>query len=219
MIHPAFAIPAALALGLTVLPVRAQDNNITVSAADFQRMVYSAHLHTQLALKPELGACLQTLLEAQRRNPNADPMALADVSRQALQFYRTNEPVYIRTNGYPDEILAAYLDALRHIPAHTNFVPANLTLLNYFMLDAADLNFDTNYAQTPVDLINSAKQQLLLAERRGAQPPGPGGRLRGPRPGQRRLRRRHGQPAVAGNGGIAPGHPGGDHRQHQLAPA
>ena len=106
--------------------------------------MYSAHLQTQLALKPELGACLQTLLEMQRRNPNADPMALADVSRQALQFYRTNEPVYIRTNGYPDEILAAYLDALRHIPAHTNFVPANLTLLNYFLLDAADYNYFTN---------------------------------------------------------------------------
>ena len=75
------------------LPARAQGNNTTISAADFQRMVYSAHLHTQLALKPELGACLQTLLEMQRRNPNANPMGLADVSRQALQFYRTNAPV------------------------------------------------------------------------------------------------------------------------------
>ena len=102
--------------------------------------MYSAHLHTQLALKPELEACLQTLLEMQRRNPSADPMALADVSRQALQFYRTNAPPYIRTNGYPDEILAAYLDALRQIPAHTNFIPANLTLLNNFMLGPADYN-------------------------------------------------------------------------------
>ena len=135
---------------------------MTVSAGDFQRMVYSAHLHTQLALKPELGACLQTMLEMQRRNPNANPITLAGVSRQALQFYRANEPVYIRTNGYPDEILAAYLDALRQIPAHTNLVPANLTMLNYFMLDAADYNYFTNH--TVLDLINSADQRLSSSE-------------------------------------------------------
>ncbi len=166
MLHSFFAILAALALCLTALPLRAQDNNVTVSAADFQRMVYSAHLQTQLALKPELGACLQTLLEMQRRNPDADPTALADVSRQALQFYRTNEPVYIRTNGYPDEILAAYLDALRHIPAHTNFVPANLTLLNYFMLNAADYYDFTNDtpAQLISSLVNSGNQRLYTSE-------------------------------------------------------
>jgi hypothetical protein len=166
ILHSSFAILVALAVGLAALPVRAQDNNVTISAADFQRMVYSAHLHTQLALKPELGACLQTLIEMQRRNPNANPMALAGVSRQALQFYRTNEPVYIRTNGYPDEILAAYLDALRHIPAHTNFVPANLTLLNYFMLDAADYYDFTN--DTPAEiigsLVNSGNQRLFASE-------------------------------------------------------
>ncbi|HEX5399834.1 MAG TPA: hypothetical protein VFY06_12390, partial [Verrucomicrobiae bacterium] len=158
----AFAVPAALALCLSALPVRAQDNNVTISAPDFQSLVYSAHLETQLGLKPGLGACLQTLLEMQRRNPNADPLALANVSREALQFYRTNEPVYIRTNGYPDEILAAYLDALRQIPAHTNFVPASLTLLNYFMLDAADYNYFTN--DTVLGLINSADQRLSSSE-------------------------------------------------------
>ena len=163
-LHSTFAILAALALCLTALPARAQDNNVTISAADFQRMVYSAHLHTQLALKPELGACLQTLLEMQRRNPNADPMALADVSRQALQFYRTNEPVYIRTNGYPDEILAAYLDALRHIPAHTNFVPANLTLLNYFMLGPADYPTNEAIADVITSLVDSGNQRLFQSE-------------------------------------------------------
>jgi hypothetical protein len=163
MLQSSFAMLAALALCLAALPARAQDNNVTVSAADFQSLVYSAQLETQLALKPELGACLQTMLEMQRRNPNADPVALADVSSQALQFYRTNEPVYIRTSGYPDEILAAYLDALRHIPAHTNFFPAaNLTMLNYFMLNAADYNYFTN--DTVLDLINSADQRLSSTE-------------------------------------------------------
>ncbi|MBE0545608.1 MAG: hypothetical protein IH623_30120 [Verrucomicrobia bacterium] len=164
MLHSSFVMLAALVLVLIALPSRAQDNKVTVSAADFQRMVYSAHLYTQLALKPELGACLQTLLEMQRRNPNADPMALADVSRQALQFYRTNEPVYIRTNGYADEILAAYLDALRHIPAHTNFVPANLTLLNYFMLGPADYDPNVPPATLITSLVNSGNQRLYASE-------------------------------------------------------
>ncbi len=161
-----FALLATLALGLTALPARAQDNNVTISAAAFQSMVYGANLHTQLALKPELQACLSTMLQMQRRNPNADPMALADVSRQALQFYRTNEPVYLRTNGYPDEILAAYLDALRNISAHTNFVPANLTMLNYFMLGPADTNYldATNVSSSVLDLINSADQRLSSCE-------------------------------------------------------
>ena len=125
-------------------------------------MVYSAHLHTQLALKPELGASLQVLLEMQRRNPNADPAALAGLSSQALQLYRANAPYYIRTNGYPDEILAAYLDGLRQVPAHTNFFTADLTLLNCFMLSQADYNYFTN--DTVLDLINSADQRLSSSE-------------------------------------------------------
>jgi Regulator of chromosome condensation (RCC1) repeat len=164
LLHSSFAILAALAWCLTALPARAQNNNVTISAADFQRMVYSAHLYSELTLKPELGACLRTLLEMQRRNPNADPMALADVSRQALQYYRTNEPFYIRTNGYPDEVLSAYLDALRHIPAHTNFVPANLTMLNYFMLNASDYYYFTNSPTSVFDLINSGGQRLFSTE-------------------------------------------------------
>jgi hypothetical protein len=157
-----FFFISLVGLWLINLSANAQSNNVTVSAASFQHMVYSATLYTQLALKPELGACLQTLLEMQRRNPKADVMALTDLSRQALQFYRTNEPVYIRTNGYTDEILAAYLDALRHIPAHTNFISADLTLLNYFLLDAADYNYFTN--NTVLDLINSTDQRLFSSE-------------------------------------------------------
>jgi hypothetical protein len=149
------ALLAILALCLTALPGRAQ-TNVTISAADFQRLVYSARLHTELTLHPELQASLRVLLEMQRRNPNASPAALADLSRQALERYRTNAPAYIRTNGYPDEILAAYLDTLRQIPARTNFVPANLTLLNSFMLSPDDYS-----NASPAELINSADQRLL----------------------------------------------------------
>jgi alpha-tubulin suppressor-like RCC1 family protein len=158
ILHSAFCI-----LLITTPPrASAQSDTVTVSAADFQRLVYSAHLHTQLALKPELEASLRTLLEMQRRNPNASPAALADLERQALQLYRTNAPAYIRTNGYPDEILAAYLDARRQIPAPTNFVPINLTMLNNFMLGAADYNYFTS--DTVWDLINSADQRLSSTE-------------------------------------------------------
>jgi len=157
----AFAALAALALCWTGWTARAQDT-VTIGAADFQRLTYSAHLHTQLALKPELGACLQVLLEMQRRNPNADPAALAGLCSNALHHYRTNAPCYIRTNGYPDEILAAYLDGLRQLPGHTNLFPADLTLLNCFMLNQADYNCFTN--ETVFDLINSAGQRLSSCE-------------------------------------------------------
>ena len=126
--------------------------------------MYSAHLHTQLALKPELEASLQVLLEMQRRNPNAYPGALAGVSTNALQLYRTNAPAYIRTNGYPDEILAAYLDALRQVPAHTNFIPVNLTLLNNFMLGPADYTRMSRLARLIYSLVNSGNQRLFSSE-------------------------------------------------------
>ncbi len=148
---------AAMAL-FTAFGAPAQ--NVTISAADFQRMTYSAHLHTQLALKPELGACLQVLLEMQRRNPGADPAALAGLCSNALQIYRTNAPYYIRTNGYPDEILAAYLDALRLVPAHTHFIPVSLTMLNNFMLGPA--NYDSNFppATLMCSLVDSGNQRV-----------------------------------------------------------
>ncbi len=154
------ALLAAIALFTAAPGVVAQ--NVTINAADFQRMVYSAHLHTQLALKPELGASLQVLLEMQRRNPNANPAALAGLCSNALQLYRSNAPCYIRTNGYPDEILAAYLDAVRQVPAHTNCFGADLTLLNCFMLSQADYDDFTN--DTVLDLINSADQRLSSSE-------------------------------------------------------
>ena len=37
VLHSALAFLAALALCLSALPARAQDNNVTISAADFQR--------------------------------------------------------------------------------------------------------------------------------------------------------------------------------------
>jgi hypothetical protein len=157
------ALLAALALFTTAPGGSAQ--NVTISAADFQRMVYGAHLHTQLTLKPELGASLQVLLEMQRRNPNATPAVLAGLSSNALQFYRANAPCYIRTNGYPDEILAAYLDGLRQLPAHTNFFPADLTLLNCFMLNAAEYDSITNQTEPTVfGLINSSDQRLYSCQ-------------------------------------------------------
>ena len=164
--HLSLAVLLAALTLFVATPRAPAQTNVTVSAADFQRLVYSADLHAELTLKPELEACLKVLLEMQRRNPNAEPAALVGVLTNALQIYRTSEPYSIRTDGYPDEILAAYLDALRQVPAHTNFIPAYLTLLNVFMLGAADYAGDYSYINnyTPMDLVNSAKQKLLSAE-------------------------------------------------------
>jgi alpha-tubulin suppressor-like RCC1 family protein len=154
------ALLAAIALFVTAPGAPAQ--NVTISAAQFQSMVYSASLYTQLSLKPELGASLQVLLELQRRNPNADPAALAGLSSNALQLYRATAPYYIRTNGYPDEILSEYLECLRQLPARTNFIPVNLTMLNNFMLNLAEYDYFTN--DTVLDLINSSDQRLTSSE-------------------------------------------------------
>lgn len=43
---------------IAALRAPAQEDTVTVSAAEFQRLVYSAHLQTQFAEKPELDACL-----------------------------------------------------------------------------------------------------------------------------------------------------------------
>lgn len=132
---------------------------MTISAADFQRMVYSAHLLTQLNEKPELDASLRVLLEMHRRNPNASPAVLAGVSREAVARYRTNAPSYIRASGARDEALAAYLDAWRQVPARTGFIPANLPLLNQFMLQPSD------YATaSAAELIHSGNRRLLSSE-------------------------------------------------------
>ncbi len=122
-------------------------------------MVYSAHLLTQLAEKPELDACLQVLLEVHRRNPHADPAALAALLQQATARYRTTAPAYIRANGSRDEILAAYVEALRQVPARTNFVPADLSLLNLLITRA-----QAPAAEPQADMIHSGSQGLLEAE-------------------------------------------------------
>lgn len=153
----ATALVAASTLWLGNLPSRAQDT--VISAAEFQRMVYSGHLLTVLDAKPELDASLQVLLELQRRNPNAAPAALVDVTRQALQRYRTNAPAYIRINGFRDEILAAYLDALRQVPARTNFVPANLSLLHNLVTRAP-----APTGEPQADLVHSGSRLVLSGE-------------------------------------------------------
>jgi hypothetical protein len=111
----------ALTLIGSVPRVLAADSTVTLGAGEFQRMVYSAHLLTQLEAKPELDASLLTLLELQRRNPQADPFALADVVREALARYRANAPAYIRTNGFRDEILAAYPECFLQVPQAYEF--------------------------------------------------------------------------------------------------
>ncbi len=157
------ALLAALAW-LAGPPALAQDDSVRISAAELQRMVYSAHLLTQFETKPELDAGLQVLLELQRRNPQADPAALAELTRQTLQVYRTNTPAFLRSQGFRDEILAAYLDALRQAPARTNFVPATLQLFNWFMLGPGD------YATaSAAELVHAGNQRLLSAERAPAQ--------------------------------------------------
>jgi alpha-tubulin suppressor-like RCC1 family protein len=136
----------------------AQDT-VTISAAEFQRMVYSAHLLTYLAEKPELDASLQVLLELQRRNPNADANALISVLQEVTARYRTNAPSYIRTRGSRDEILAAYLGALRQVSARTNLVPANFSLLNTLITRAQPPTLEPQ-----ADMIHSGSQSLLGSE-------------------------------------------------------
>jgi len=160
----AFPLLAALTLLATAPFAQAQGDSVTISAAEFQRMVYASHLQTQMDEKPELDASLQVLLELQRRNPQADPAALAGLLQEATARYRTNAPAYLRTRAFRDEVLAAYLEALRQVPARTNFIPVNLTLLNYFMLKPAD------YAQaSAAELVHAGNQRLLTAEETIAQ--------------------------------------------------
>ena len=138
----------------------AQNDSVTISSAEFRRMVYSAHLLTQLEEKPELEASLEVLLELQCRNPNADPIALAGMLQQATACYRTNAPHYLRRGGgYRDEILATYLDVLRQVPARTNFNSANLALLNRFMLQPSDYATDS-----AAKLIHAGNRRLLASE-------------------------------------------------------
>ncbi|HRZ56279.1 MAG TPA: hypothetical protein P5525_12575 [Candidatus Paceibacterota bacterium] len=61
--NPAWAL--ALALLSWSLPVWAQEDTVTIGAAEFQRLAYSARLLTQLADQPELDASLEVLLELQ----------------------------------------------------------------------------------------------------------------------------------------------------------
>ena len=158
------ALLAALALFSTASVAQAQSENITVSSADFQRLVYGAQLHTRLALKPELEAGLLVLLELHRRNPNAEPAALAAVSSNTLQRYRASAPSYIRTNGYRDEILVAYLDAFRQVPMPTNFSRVNLTLLSNFVLGPGDYNSNVPPAQLICSLVEAGNQRLFASE-------------------------------------------------------
>ncbi|HOY57499.1 MAG TPA: hypothetical protein PK640_05085 [Verrucomicrobiota bacterium] len=150
---------AGFALFGVVPGALAQGDAVTLRAAEFQRQVYSAHLLTQLDEKPELDASLQVLLELHRRNPDANPTDLAALLRETTARYRTNAPAYVRTNGFRDEVLAAYLDSLLEVPARTNLVQANLALLSYFMLKPDD------YARaSAAQLIHGGNQSLLTAE-------------------------------------------------------
>jgi len=155
----AVTVLVSLIFGLAVLPACAQDDSVTISAAEFQRMVYSSHLLTELDEKPELDASLQVLLEMQRRNPHGDSIALAGVLQEATARYRTNAPVYIRDLGYRDEVLAAYLSALLEMPARTNVGSANLALLNYSMLGPQ------NYTNaSAAEWMHAGNQRLFSSE-------------------------------------------------------
>ena len=159
-LHPFVTILAAVVMLLTAsLHAPPQADAVTISAGEFQRMVYSAHLLTQLAEKPELDAGLQVLLELHRRNPHAEPAGLVGVLKQATARYRTNSPAALHTNGFRDEILAAYLETLRQVPARTNFVPADLSLLNRLITRAP-----APTGEPQADLIHSGSQNLLGSE-------------------------------------------------------
>lgn len=144
----------------------AQDETVTISAAEFQRIVYSAHLLTQLDAKPELDLSLQALLELQRRNPQGDPSALANLLGQATVVYTNTAPAYMRTRGFRDENLAAYLEALRRVPAHTNFVPADLALLKTLVVRQ---NTPYTNQNQQAYLLHTGNQRLLGAGQASAQ--------------------------------------------------
>ena len=137
----------------------AQGDSVTVSAAEFQRLVYSGHVLAQMDSKPELDASLFVLLELQRRNPQMDPVALADLCREALVRYQTNAPACVRNSAWRDEVLAAYLDAFRQIPAHTNLNSATFALINPLV---SHLNAPAAMPQT--ELLNAGIERLLSTE-------------------------------------------------------
>lgn len=159
-VFPVLSTAFVAALTLCLAPLApAQDDGVTISAAEFQRFVYAGHVLTQMDAQPELDASLQVLLELQRRNPHADPAALADVCRQALDRYRANTPAYIRTGGFRDEILAAYLDAFRQVPARTNFNLPTLALINSLVV-----RLNTPETMQQSDLLNAGFERLLNTE-------------------------------------------------------
>ncbi len=158
LLHPACLI---LPLALLTMAGRApaQNSSVTISPAEFQRRVYAAHLMTQLDAQPELDASLQVLLDLQRRNPQADPIALAAVLQEATARYQTNAPPYIRTNGFRDEVFAAYLESFLQVPARTNFVPATLALLNQLMIQPDDYGLGS-----AAELVHSGDRRMLNVE-------------------------------------------------------
>lgn len=147
-------------------PAPAQDETVTLSAAEFHRLVYSGHVLTEMAHKPELDAVCQTLIEVQRRNPAADPGALAGVLEQALKRFRTNAPVFLRSTEARDEILAVYLETLYQIPARTNFNMATLALLDV-LLGRPGQNPPIH--ETPAALLHAGNQGFINAEDKLAQ--------------------------------------------------
>lgn len=153
------ALLCFFALFASWLKAPAQEHSVAMNAAEFQRVVYSAHLLTSLDEKPELDAGLQVLLELHRRNPQANPMDLVSVSKQALELYRRNAPPYIRKHGSRHEILAAYVDAMLQVPERTNFTSANLSLLNNLITRA-----EAPSGEPQADMIHSGSQSLLAAE-------------------------------------------------------
>jgi alpha-tubulin suppressor-like RCC1 family protein len=159
----AFSTLAALAL-LAVATVCAPAQTVTISAAEFQRLVYSAHLHTQLAEKPELDASLQVLLALDKRNPHLSPASLAGLLQVTTARYRTNAPSYIVTNGVRDEVLAAYVEALRGVSKPAGFVPADLTLLQTLVTRAANPS-----SRPQAGLLHSGSQAELSGENDAAE--------------------------------------------------
>lgn len=139
-------------------PAFAQNDTVTVSAVEFQRMTYAAHLLTQLTEKPELEVTLEVLLALQRRNPAGDSVGLATICREALTRYRATAAAHIRA-GSRDEILAAYLEAFKQVPGRTNYAPANFTLL-YSLISRSS----APASEPQADLINSGSCTLLGSE-------------------------------------------------------
>lgn len=157
-----FLLLTSVGLWAGASPAAIPDDTVNISAAEFQRLAYAGRVLAGMAHKPELDAVLQTLLEVQRRNPDADPAELANVLEQGLERFRAHAPSYLRSTEARDELLAVYLEAFHQVPAHTNLNAAIFPLLDILMGEPGRKP-PTN-TLTAADLLHAGSQGFIHEE-------------------------------------------------------